>query len=156
MSVDKNINYLKKQKRTVAYLLVVKHIMPYEWSACLFNFTRFLRQQTVFSFWLFLRVFHFSQVVQDEGVTKYSYNPTYTIKDRKALLNLLKRFDLHGEGGILMEDVEESLPHAQAALKKLGNCPEQKVELESHMSIETYLQSDNQIYTFSYAQKVDA
>ena len=54
-------------------------------------------------------------------MTKYMYLPKYQIKDRKALLNLLKRFDLHGEGGILFDDVEESLPNAQATLKKLGN-----------------------------------
>lgn len=61
------------------------------------------------------------KVVQEDGETKYKYLPTYDIKDRKAFLNLLKRYDLHGEGGILMDDVEESLPHCQQALKRLGD-----------------------------------
>ena len=69
----------------------------------------------------FFYLFYLFQTVQEDGLTKYMYLPKYQIKDRKALLNLLKRFDLHGEGGILFDDVEESLPNAQATLKKLGN-----------------------------------
>lgn len=64
--------------------------------------------------------FQLLQVIVEDGETKYQYKPTYQIKDRKSFLNLLKRYDLNGEGGILLDDVEESLPHASQALKKLG------------------------------------
>ncbi|XP_045158809.2 general transcription factor IIE subunit 2-like [Mercenaria mercenaria] len=61
------------------------------------------------------------QIIQEDGETKYKYKPTYELKDRKAFLNLLKRCDLHGDGGLLLDDIEESLPHCQQALKKLGD-----------------------------------
>lgn len=41
----------------------------------------------------------------------------YKIKDRKSLLRLLKQQDLKGLGGILLEDIQESLPHSEKALK---------------------------------------
>ena len=57
------------------------------------------------------------KVVMEDGVEKFLFKPKYEINNRKALLNLLKRHDLHGDGGILLEDVEESCPNAQKALK---------------------------------------
>ncbi|XP_050296879.1 general transcription factor IIE subunit 2 [Anthonomus grandis grandis] len=53
--------------------------------------------------------------------SKYLFKATYKLKDRKALLKLLKQQDLKGLGGILLEDVQESLPHCEKALKILGN-----------------------------------
>lgn len=41
----------------------------------------------------------------------------YKIRDRKSLLRLLKQQDLKGLGGILLEDIQESLPHSEKALK---------------------------------------
>lgn len=41
----------------------------------------------------------------------------YKIKDKKSLLRLLKQHDLKGLGGILLEDVQESLPHCDKHLK---------------------------------------
>lgn len=61
------------------------------------------------------------KIVQEDGETKFLYNPKYHIKDRRALLNLLKSHDIYGEGGILLDDVEESLPKCEIALKKLGD-----------------------------------
>ncbi|KAF7273675.1 hypothetical protein GWI33_013622 [Rhynchophorus ferrugineus] len=52
---------------------------------------------------------------------KYLFKATYKLKDRKSLLKLLKQQDLKGLGGILLEDVEESLPHCEKALKILSN-----------------------------------
>lgn len=49
--------------------------------------------------------------------SKYLFKATYKLKDRKSLLKLLKQQDLKGLGGILLEDVEESLPHCEKALK---------------------------------------
>lgn len=50
---------------------------------------------------------------------KFIFKPSYKIKDKKSLLRLLKQHDLKGLGGILLEDVQESLPHFDKALKSL-------------------------------------
>ena len=47
----------------------------------------------------------------------YKYKPKYCLKDKKALLRLLDKNDQNGLGGLLREDVEESLPHANRCLK---------------------------------------
>ncbi|XP_063227978.1 general transcription factor IIE subunit 2 [Bacillus rossius redtenbacheri] len=52
---------------------------------------------------------------------KYLFKPSYKIKDRKNLLRLLKQHDLKGLGGILLEDIQESLPHCEKALKLVQN-----------------------------------
>ena len=57
------------------------------------------------------------KIVHEDGQEKFLFKPKYDIPNRKALLNLLKRHDLHGDGGILLEDVEESCPNCQKALK---------------------------------------
>ncbi|KAK3090699.1 hypothetical protein FSP39_013842 [Pinctada imbricata] len=54
-----------------------------------------------------------------ENGEKYVFKPKYDIRDKKGLLNLLKKHDLHGWGGILFEDIEEALPKAENALKVL-------------------------------------
>lgn len=41
----------------------------------------------------------------------------YKIKDKKSLLRLLKQQDLKVLGGILLEDIQESLPHCDKHLK---------------------------------------
>lgn len=48
---------------------------------------------------------------------KFSFKPVYKIKDGKSLMRLLKQHDLKGLGGILLEDVQESLPHCEKVLK---------------------------------------
>ncbi|XP_046390334.1 transcription initiation factor IIE subunit beta [Ischnura elegans] len=57
--------------------------------------------------------------VTPEG--RYLFRATYKIRDRKSLLRLLKQHDLKGMGGVLLEDVQESLPHCEKALKSLQN-----------------------------------
>ncbi|GBP55574.1 General transcription factor IIE subunit 2 [Eumeta japonica] len=52
---------------------------------------------------------------------KFIFKPVYKIKDKKSLLRLLKQHDLKGLGGILLEDVQESLPHCERALKHLSH-----------------------------------
>ncbi|KAL8595585.1 hypothetical protein ACOMHN_025622 [Nucella lapillus] len=51
---------------------------------------------------------------------KFAFNPKLDIRDRKGLMRLLRNYDEVGRGGVLMEDVEESLPNAQKAVKSLG------------------------------------
>jgi transcription initiation factor TFIIE subunit beta len=48
---------------------------------------------------------------------KYCFKAQYRIKDKKSLLRLLKQHDLKGLGGILLEDIQESLPHSEKHLK---------------------------------------
>lgn len=48
---------------------------------------------------------------------KYMFKPPYKLKDKKALLKLLKQQDLKGLGGIMMDDIQESLPNCEKALK---------------------------------------
>ena len=52
---------------------------------------------------------------------KYSFKPKYNIKDKKALLKLLDRHDQRGLGGIMRDDIEEGLPHANKCIKGLKN-----------------------------------
>ncbi|KAK0181405.1 hypothetical protein PV327_003694 [Microctonus hyperodae] len=52
---------------------------------------------------------------------RFSFKPMYKIKDKKSLLRLLKQHDLKGLGGILMEDIQESLPHCEKHMKSLQN-----------------------------------
>ncbi|KAL1456157.1 hypothetical protein WDU94_000906 [Cyamophila willieti] len=49
--------------------------------------------------------------------TKFLYKPVFQLKGREGLLKLLKQQDLKGTGGILLNDVSESLPHCEEVLK---------------------------------------
>lgn len=48
---------------------------------------------------------------------KFQFKPPFRIKDKKGLLRLLRQHDLKGLGGIMLEDVQESLPQCEKALK---------------------------------------
>ena len=52
---------------------------------------------------------------------KYIFKPPLKIKDKKSLLRLLKQYDLKGLGGILLEEIQESVPHCEKVLKHLQN-----------------------------------
>ncbi|XP_066590332.1 transcription initiation factor IIE subunit beta [Prorops nasuta] len=52
---------------------------------------------------------------------RFTFKAMYKIKDKKSLLRLLKQQDLKGLGGILLEDIQESLPHCDKHLKSLQN-----------------------------------
>lgn len=49
---------------------------------------------------------------------RFSFKPVFKLKDTKSLLKLLKQYDLKGLGGIMLEDIQESLPHCEKVLKK--------------------------------------
>ncbi|KAJ8925837.1 hypothetical protein NQ315_009689 [Exocentrus adspersus] len=57
--------------------------------------------------------------VTPEG--KFVFKALYKLKDRKSLLKLLRNHDLKGLGGVLLDDVQESLPHCEKALRILKN-----------------------------------
>ncbi|UYV83611.1 GTF2E2 [Cordylochernes scorpioides] len=51
----------------------------------------------------------------------YIFKPIYNLKDKKSLMRLLDKHDQRALGGILLEDVEESLPNAERIIKNLGD-----------------------------------
>lgn len=50
---------------------------------------------------------------------KFLFKAPYKIRDKKSLLRLLKHHDLKGLGGIMLEDVQESLAHCDKVLRQL-------------------------------------
>lgn len=60
-----------------------------------------------------------SPVKDSKGPTKYQFKPIIDVKDRKSLRKyLLDRYQA-GEGAVLLEDIQNSLPNANRALKWL-------------------------------------
>ncbi|XP_065349527.1 general transcription factor IIE subunit 2 [Cloeon dipterum] len=53
------------------------------------------------------------------GEKRFLFKAPYRLKDKKSLLRLLRQQDLKGLGGVLLEDVQESLPNCEKALKAL-------------------------------------
>jgi len=49
----------------------------------------------------------------------YLFKPPYKMVNKKELIKLLKRKDLNGEGGIMYDDVLESLPNAEKIVQLL-------------------------------------
>ena len=49
--------------------------------------------------------------------SKYQFKPPYDLRDRKTMLKLLRKHDLKGYGGLLLEDVQESLPNCDRIMK---------------------------------------
>ena len=54
-----------------------------------------------------------------DGSTTYLFKPPFHIKTRKALLKLLKQYSIKGKGGILLDDLQESLPHCDKVIRQL-------------------------------------
>ena len=48
---------------------------------------------------------------------RFAFKPVYKIKDGKSLMRLLKQQDLKGLGGVLLEEIQESLAHCDKVLK---------------------------------------
>lgn len=55
-------------------------------------------------------------VKTQDGVKKYMFKPCYNIRKGKDLLALLKDHQEKGAGGILLEDIQESLPKADEVI----------------------------------------
>lgn len=53
--------------------------------------------------------------------TRFAFKPVFKLKDGKSLVKLLKQYDLKGLGGILLEEIQESLPHCEKVLKNRAN-----------------------------------
>lgn len=53
---------------------------------------------------------------------KFAFKPTFPkLRDSKSILRLLDEYDRKGKGGILLEEIEESLPKADKYINKLGD-----------------------------------
>lgn len=59
-----------------------------------------------------------SKLVHRDG--KFTFKPKYYVKDKKQLLKLLERNEASGLGGILLDDIRESLPDADAVITSVG------------------------------------
>lgn len=53
--------------------------------------------------------------VNEEG--KFVFKPPYKVKGRNSLLNVLKRHDLEGKGGILLSDLNECIVNADKEIQ---------------------------------------
>ncbi|XP_066994949.1 transcription initiation factor IIE subunit beta [Anabrus simplex] len=71
--------------------------------------------------WLLTEALQNNPKIEVSPDGKFIFKASYKIRDRKGLLRLLKQQDLKGLGGILLEDIQESLPHCDKALKVLQN-----------------------------------
>lgn len=75
-----------------------------------------------------------SKLVHRDG--KFVFKPKFHVKDKKQLLKLLERHEETGLGGILLDDIRESLPDADEVIKSVGRritfitrCTDKKVIL---------------------------
>lgn len=57
--------------------------------------------------------------VTPEGT--FVFKAVYKLRDGKSLIKLLRHHDLKGLGGVLLDDVQESLPHCEKVLKARAN-----------------------------------
>ncbi|XP_016836528.1 transcription initiation factor IIE subunit beta [Nasonia vitripennis] len=71
--------------------------------------------------WLLMEALPTNPKIDTNNEGKFTFKAQYKIKDKKSLLRLLKQHDLKGLGGILLEDIQESLPHSERHLKHLAN-----------------------------------
>lgn len=90
----------------------------------LFYISIFYQNKLFTSFYVYFQVKQWLQteaLIQNPKIEvtdgRFVFKPMYKIKDKKSLLRLLKQHDLKGLGGILLEDIQESLPHCDKHLK---------------------------------------
>lgn len=71
--------------------------------------------------WLLAEALIQNPKIEVRESNKYVFKPKFKLQDKKSLLRLVKRHDLKGYGGILLEEIQESLPRCEKALKGLQN-----------------------------------
>lgn len=57
----------------------------------------------------------------EDGIRKYTFKPFYNIRNRRDLINLVKDQQIKAAGGVLFDDVQESVPDADEMLKVYWN-----------------------------------
>ncbi|XP_047737105.1 general transcription factor IIE subunit 2-like [Hyalella azteca] len=53
----------------------------------------------------------------EEGSGAWVFNPALPVRDRKGLLKLLRLNDIKGLGGVLLDDIQESVPNYARVMK---------------------------------------
>lgn len=53
----------------------------------------------------------------EDGVRKFKFKPFYNLKKGVDLINLIKEQQSKAAGGVLLDDVQESLPNADSIIK---------------------------------------
>ncbi|KAL7646423.1 UNVERIFIED_CONTAM: hypothetical protein RMT77_003336 [Armadillidium vulgare] len=48
---------------------------------------------------------------------KYIFKPPLPVRDKKSLLKLLRQHDMKGLGGVMLDDIQESVPHYEKVMK---------------------------------------
>ena len=48
---------------------------------------------------------------------RWMFQPPLPARDRKSLLKLLQKHDMKGLGGVLLDDIQESIPHCDKVMK---------------------------------------
>ncbi|CAG0881665.1 unnamed protein product [Darwinula stevensoni] len=71
--------------------------------------------------WLLTEALKSNPKIEEVSDGAFVFKPPYKIENKKSLLSLLKKHDLKGFGGILLEDIQESLPKSDKCLKQLGS-----------------------------------
>ena len=75
---------------------------------------------------MFLIQFYFQWLVSEaltenpkiqESDNKYTFKPALQVRDKKGLLKLLRQHDMKGLGGIILDDIQESVPHYDKVMK---------------------------------------
>jgi len=69
--------------------------------------------------WLALEALGNNPKIEMTEDHRFMFRPPFKIRNKKNLLNLLKKKDLNGEGGIMYDDVMESLPKAEKVVQLL-------------------------------------
>lgn len=69
--------------------------------------------------WLLLEALGNNPKIEVTEDNRYIFKPPFKIKNKNGLMKLLKRRDLNGEGGIMYDDVCESLPKAEKIIQTL-------------------------------------
>jgi len=71
--------------------------------------------------WLLLEALGNNPKIEVTEDNRYIFKPPYKIRNKNALIKLLKKRDLNGEGGVMYDDVCESLPKAEKIVQNLTN-----------------------------------
>ena len=54
-----------------------------------------------------------------DGSTTYLFKPPFNILTKKALMKLLRQYSIKGKGGIILDELQESLPKCESIIRKL-------------------------------------
>jgi len=71
--------------------------------------------------WLLLEALGNNPKIEVTEDQRYNFKPPFRIRNKNALIKLLKKRDLNGEGGVMYDDILESLPKGEKIVQTLTN-----------------------------------